>query len=504
MKENILPTQSASPPRSLLGIVGGTAAVVALAFGLAVGPQHQVVGSQRAGDVGLASQVHEALEGVGGFRSLLVADVTVDGSSWAGVGNGSAARDGEAPEQNTLFELGSITKTFTGSLFADAIERGEVAAKDSLAQHLPELDGTAAGEVTLQSLAQHSSGLPGLGATAMSEALTSVLLNKNPYASTNTQQLLADAATTPVNADQPPTYSNFGVSLLGTAVARAANAPSYSALLQERITEPLGMSSTTLAADAADVPANAAPGFQVNGTRAPRWYGEGYLPAGTGTFTTIADLTRWAQAQLDGSAPGLSALEPTANFGAGTHIGYLWLTSDTSEVSKGDGPSAMTWHNGMTAGFTSMLALDRDSGHAVVVLGNSAAGMDSVATALLYGTEVSGQPDTVVIAEWMAFGLAALLSLLALWRAIRGRSTLHQIGALLGSAAGLMLLWSSGPWTTAGGGAYGLALVPALVGATIMALRARTLPFQPRKHAWVSWIGAALGALSVICMSVLN
>ena len=62
--------------------------------------------------------------------------------SFAGLGD----EDGAAPTAQTPFELGSITKTFTGLLLADAVERGELALDDQLADHLPELRGTPAGE----------------------------------------------------------------------------------------------------------------------------------------------------------------------------------------------------------------------------------------------------------------------------------------------------------------------------------------------------------------------
>ena len=62
--------------------------------------------------------------------------------------------------EDTRFELGSITKTVTGLLLAEAVERGEVALDDPLGRHLAELAGTPIGEVTLRELATHEGGLP--------------------------------------------------------------------------------------------------------------------------------------------------------------------------------------------------------------------------------------------------------------------------------------------------------------------------------------------------------
>jgi len=483
------PATSVPPPRTRLVVVG-VAIVLALAFGLMLAPQHQRIGSATAGDPALASRVRDVAGGIDGLRSLAVAEVTPDSVTWAGVGNSGPGRTGPAPEVDTPYELGSITKTFTAALFTDAVERGEVAADDLLAEHLPELADTPAGEVTLGSLAQHRSGLPALGATAQRET-PKVFLNDNPYVSTTTEQLIMDAAVAPVDPDQPPTYSNLGMSLLGTALVRATGAEDYPALVAERITRPLGMDHTTFAVTTEDVPDGAVRGHLVNGAPAPRWVGEGYLPAGSSTFTTLHDVAVWARAQLTGRAPGASALDPTADFSDNTRIGWAWFSSD---ISPGDGAPTRPaiWHNGITAGSTTMLVIDPDTDRAMVVLSNTATPTDTLGLALLYGTPVPGQPLVVTVSAWFTFGLAMLFSLSALLRSWRGRALLPMINSMLVAVFGLLLLWHGGPWASVGGWAYGLALAPALAAAAILALRARTVPVRPPRRAWLAWASAAV------------
>ena len=60
------------------------------------------------------------------------------------------------PSPQTPYELGSITKTFTGLLLADAWSAASCALDDRLADHLPELGGTPAGDITLEQLATHT------------------------------------------------------------------------------------------------------------------------------------------------------------------------------------------------------------------------------------------------------------------------------------------------------------------------------------------------------------
>ncbi|WP_374108865.1 serine hydrolase domain-containing protein [Pseudonocardia sp. ICBG1293] len=410
--------------------------------GAVAGPERQRLGPQTSGDAALADRVRAAAGGHDGYRSLAVAEITPTTVTTAGLG----PADGGAP-----FEIGSVTKTFTAAVFADAVTRGEVRPDEPLERALPELAGTPAGAVTLAALAQHRSGLPPLGATAAARAPAASAANLNPYSSTTTAQLLDDARAAPVDPQQPPTYSNLGVALLGTALVRAAGAEDYPALIADRITGPLGMTSTTFARTGAQVPDTAVPGHRDNGRPAPRWVGEGYLPAGSSTFSTVDDLARWAQAQLTGVAPGTGALTPTAQDAPGTAIGWIWVTGAATGADGARHP--YVWHNGATAGFSSMLALDRDGGRAVVVLGDTTAGVEPVARTLLFGTPPAGGGADLL--AWVPVAIAALFSLLALRRAVREGALLPIADGLLTAVFGLVLLWNRGPGPRSGAGCGG-------------------------------------------------
>lgn len=479
-----------SPPtgrRRSLVIAVAVVALAALIGGL-LGPGHQRLGTPRAGDGALAERI-TALIGAdtGGLDTLAVAEITPAGVTWAGLGDTGT---GNAPDLASRYELGSITKTFTGALLALAIERGEVRAQDALADHLPELTGTPAGAVTLGSLAQHSSGLPGLGRTAMGDAVVAQFGNENPYASTTTARLLQDAAAAPVNPGQPATYSNFAVALLGTALTRAAGASDYAALLRERITGPLGMENTVVAARADQIPADALPGAHENGLPAPRWDGEGYLPAGSSTFTTLEDVTRWARSQLT-QGPGAAAQQPTAALGK-DRIGWAWISSELPPENGHTGRT-MVWHNGGTAGFRTMLALDPASGRGVVVLANTGRAMDGLAISLLFDRPLTRTSEPIVVGvAWFVVGLALLLGLAALVTARRATGRLPVINALLGAAFALLLAWHSGPWFAVGGWVWGLALAPALGALVVLVQRWHGLPTLPPRRGWLSLLGVVV------------
>ncbi len=130
--------------------------IISVGIGLLAGPERQQLSEVNSGDAELAQRVRTAAGDGAGLRSVVVAEVRSTSVRWAGLGNADAGRrPGVAPTDQTIYELGSVTKTFTGALFADAIKRREVRPEDTLEKHLPELRGTAAGNVTLASLAQH-------------------------------------------------------------------------------------------------------------------------------------------------------------------------------------------------------------------------------------------------------------------------------------------------------------------------------------------------------------
>lgn len=102
--------------------------------------------------------------------------------------------------------------------------------------------------------------------------------------------------------------------------------------------------------------------------------------SGWGPRATMADLMTLARALLDGSAPGIQALDPVARVAGPASIGAGWMTIPR----RG---STLTWHNGRTGGFASWIGLDRARGTGAVVLSATSRSVDRVGTALLDRTE---------------------------------------------------------------------------------------------------------------------
>lgn len=267
-------------------------------------------------------------------------------------------------EDAVSFEIGSITKVFTGLLLADAVVRGEVTLDTPIARLLPAdvvLPNGAGDKITLRMLATHTSGLPRIPVEIPPDNL------ENPYASFDDTALWSSLRR--VRLDFEPgsraSYSNLAAGLLGTLLARHAGVP-YADLLAARITGPLGMEHTTVAVTGAPRD-RLAVGHNGSGQPCSPWEFQALAGAG-GIRSTVGDMLRFARAVLDPeSTPLREAIALTwerqdlkATVAAGGQ-GLGWMIA-------GDGQTR--WHNGMTGGFHAALYVNRPLHVASVVLLN--------------------------------------------------------------------------------------------------------------------------------------
>ncbi len=262
-------------------------------------------------------------------------------------------------EPETRFEVGSITKTFTGLLLAEAIERGEASLDDPIGEYL-DLDGAPIADVPLGAFAAHRSGLQVFPSDPDWQAAALELDEQGKDAIDETlDELLELARAEQLPADPGFEYSNFGAALLGQAVAAAAGME-YADLLEDRILEPLDLDETSLPVEDDEVPHELARGVMPDGRDAEPSTLAAFAPAG-GIVARVDDLARYAQAVIDGPFADSAALEQNPMGDDG--IGYLWGLSS-------EGGHEFVSHGGMTAGFTSSLLIDRTAGTAAIVFVN--------------------------------------------------------------------------------------------------------------------------------------
>lgn len=292
---------------------------------------------------------------------------------------------------STIFEIGSITKTFTGTLLADMVLKREVALDDPVAKYLPgwTLPTWQGTPITLLDLATHTSGLPSLPDDFSSAD------PQDPYADYTEAKLVAYLARAQLRS-APGTryaYSNMGMGLLGQALAARAGQP-YEALVRERILTPLGMNDTridVLATDAARV----ASGHSEQLLPVAPWHFPVFAAAGA-FRSTLADMLKFADAVRDTTRGPLRralafAVQPRRPYAGTDSIGLAWhhLRADGRDV---------VWHNGGTGGFRTFLGAIRGQS-AAVVLANASVSMDPVGVALLRRQPPPPPPMVGVIAE---------------------------------------------------------------------------------------------------------
>lgn len=354
------------PRRVLIAVIAATVTAVVLA---AITPWPRGFQGTPTGDAELMSELEEAL---GSRHWQHVAAARIDGNEVTFAGTGA--------DEHTEFETGSITKTFTAALFAEAIDRGEVKADTRLGEVWPELEGKVA-KVTLESIAMQRSGLPAQEpAPNFSDGVMSVLsnyLHTDPYRG-DAADIVANLKDVEVGEPKPE-YSNYGFAVLGQALAEVAG-KDYSELVRDRLTAPLGMKETFVP-ESADVLSH---GFTASGLSAAPWTLGGSAPAGAIRSTTH-DLSIWLRAVRDRSAPGAEAARQRADFDEEDRIGWAWFTTRK-------GSPQLTWHNGGTGGYRSYLGFDRETGDGVIVLSDSANDVD--AAAALIGADAASAAAT--------------------------------------------------------------------------------------------------------------
>ena len=300
-----------------------------------------------------------------GHGAVATAEKRAGQWTFAIAGQPFAAGHAEVPAQQVIFEIGSISKVFTGILLAHAVLDGKLGFDDTLAQRLPVKFGYAGtGAVTLKQLATHTSCLPRLPDNMMNPD------GDDPYAQYDDKALFEYLASAKLERQPPcaPEYSNLGFGILGVVLERAYGKP-WSALIQEKITGPLGMVDTVQALSPAQQSRFAEPWD--GDKRAHSWTLKAFAGAGA-LRSTLADMSRFADALIAGPKGSLGKVWPLL---AGD---YVEMPSVGGKIglallhAKDDGEDSYS-HDGGTGGYRSTLHVRPASGRAAVVLASNAA-----------------------------------------------------------------------------------------------------------------------------------
>lgn len=283
----------------------------------------------------------------------------------------------------SIFEVGSLTKTFTATLLADMVLRGEVALDDPLTNYLPDhvtVPAFEGREITLLHLATHTSGLPGSPVNTATMRSRVPFVERGAFTADDAYAFLSTWRPT-VEAGDRYGYSNFGYALLGHALGRAAGSE-YRTLVERRILRPLGMTSSGFTVEG-DLAAWMTRGHRNEREVANRTDDLEFWDASGGLRSNAHDLLLYLEAQLEPPASDLGQAirmthevrVPIRSMTSGQGLG--WQTVDSPE---GD---PVLSHGGGTPGFTTRFHVRPESGVGAVLLANHRPFEDDLAASLL-------------------------------------------------------------------------------------------------------------------------
>lgn len=299
----------------------------------------------------------------------------------------TAFENGSNPSQETIYEIGSISKVFTSLLLADAVLDGTMSLDDPIQKYLP--DSIKAPirddiEITLRHLATHRSGLP-----RMPDNYDWASGSDNPFIGYD-NSLMLDFLNTHTLARQPGQsyeYSNYATGLLGYLISRAQET-SYEKLFKSVFSEPLEMSSTTITLSPTQQKIMAT--GHANGKATSNWDFDALAPAGAWR-SSVKDMIVFIKSQLGQQNNGLSKA-----------IALAQTIQTTDEPKMGLGwhyYNDFIWHNGGTGGFKSFCGLDIENQRGIIVFSNSESSIDDIGLHFLDDTVPLVEPKEVVVID---------------------------------------------------------------------------------------------------------
>jgi len=286
---------------------------------------------------------------------------------------GKTVADGREVDADSVFEIGSVTKTFTATLLADMATRGLVSLDDPVAKYLPKgvtVPARGGKQITLLDLATHHSGLPRMPSNF------APVDPDNPYADYTAGKLFEFLAgfALPRDIGASYEYSNLGAGLLGEALARQAG-KNYEALLTERIFRPLGMNSTGIVLRP-ELAARLARGHSQQLLPVKNWDLDALAGAGA-IRSTVNDMLDYLAAYMGlkpsplAPALALARQDRSETTIPDMRIGLAWHLMKRPDT-------VIVWHNGGTAGYHSFVGFDLQKGMGIVILSNSANDIDNI------------------------------------------------------------------------------------------------------------------------------
>ncbi len=278
--------------------------------------------------------------------------------------------------QNTIYEIGSLSKTFCGLLLAKAIEEKKVKATDDIRFYLPKEKyvNLAAGDKFIQliHLSNHTSGLPRLPEDLREQPDYDSL---NPYKNYNKQMVFNYLKKVRLISEPGKImeYSNLGMALLGIILEQIYS-KSFEDLVLEKICRPNNMNNTAIKLTD-EQEKYLCTGYNSQGNETPYW-NMGDLAAAGGIKSSAKDMLIYLKKNIE-EQDEATKISHQSTLNKSNNIAMAWHILTTKQDNK------LFWHNGGTFGFSNFCGFIKEKNCAIIVLSNSGMPVDALALKIL-------------------------------------------------------------------------------------------------------------------------
>ncbi len=305
---------------------------------------------------------HEAVK-ESGFLSLAIG-VVRGGKTIYAKGFGYADMAEKVPaDAKTVYQLGSVTKTFTGHLLARFVAAGQLSLDDPVSDYLPDtipgLRDVAQQLVTIREVATHSAELPRYPDNLQRT-------DPDPIRGFPVDQLYAGLEMVQIDtlAGQRYRYSNFGDGVLGTVMENRSG-KSLNELMHDYIFDALEMSQSSLVPTEDIAKRLAIPYLEVDPLTKTEPWDMGALSGAGNLFSSVEDVCRFMLHLLTPSAVNEIQQQPYLKINERWSYGLGCFNID-SESKNTD----IIYHGGDIDGYASYLALYPEYGFGIIILTN--------------------------------------------------------------------------------------------------------------------------------------
>ncbi|HAS39230.1 MAG TPA: hypothetical protein DCS93_02065 [Microscillaceae bacterium] len=291
----------------------------------------------------------------------IIGIIDKNGTRYYGFGRVSMANKTK-PDENSIFEIGSITKTFTATLLADLEVKGAISIQKPINTYLPVFGRILSHKnqvITLENLSTHTSGLP-------REPTNMDANDDHRYRNYTPQDLNAFLTSYKLkSASQKYRYSNLGVLIIEHTLETHLKT-TYEALMMKRVIQALGMKDSYFVVPR-DKQKRVVKGYRNHQETAPLDLGQ--FNAMGGLRSTAKDLLKYLEAQIKPQASTIQqAIKATHQIRFSSKkrtMGLGWQIMKRKKSGK-----TIYYHKGGTNGFVSFAGFDLEAQAGVVVLVN--------------------------------------------------------------------------------------------------------------------------------------